>query len=78
LMLWMTDEPRPAGVVLAAALDLDREAGPLSPHPFIKSMVSASFGLLFDMAEKDHEDVSGLGEILEDDSKLILPGGFKN
>lgn len=78
LMLWMTDEPGPAGVALAAALDLDREAGPLSPHPFIKSMISASFGLLFDTVEKNHEDGSGSGEILEDSSKLILPGGFHN
>ncbi|RLC22572.1 MAG: hypothetical protein DRH56_08525, partial [Deltaproteobacteria bacterium] len=34
LMLWMTGEPRLAGIALAAALDLDREAGPMNPHPF--------------------------------------------
>ena len=45
LLLWLMDEAKLARAALAAALDLDRQAGALTPHPFVREMVLRSFGV---------------------------------
>ena len=75
-LFWKTGEQDSAALVLSAALDLDREAGPLSPYHFIRAVVRHSFDLLIGTLEEMVEGNMDRGQGRETGSGLILPGDF--
>ena len=75
LLLWELGERQTAEETLAAAIDLDRPAGPGVFYPIIRSIVMASLALFYEaVGEDDDEDEE---EETVTAGGLILPRGYK-